>query len=850
MIRRTLHGLWARKQRVLGTATAIVLGVGFLAATLVLGSTLDSSFGSLFERANAGTSVIVRSATSLNTDQGRERAPLDASQAALIAQVPGVAKVAPEVSGTAQILSRDGEPIGGKGPPTDAANWVDDAKLNPYRVVQGVAPARSGEAVIDASSASTGNLHVGDTVTIRTPEAVKLKLVGIVGFGDATGADAEGMGGATFVGLTDAQAIDLFGTPGKVSDLRVRGDGTRSDADLRAAVADVIPVRAEALTGAQLTAEQRHDIEGDFLGFVKTFLLAFAGVALVVATFSISNTFTILSAQRSRESALLRAIGATRGQVLGGALLEAMVIGAVASVIGVAVGLGLALGLKALLASFGLDLPGSGLVIESSAVVISLAVGLIVTMIAAAVPAIRSSRIAPIEALRDAAAEPTTVSRVRTAMGMVAGLLGAVVIVTATSSPDGAMARAGLGSLLVFVAAILLGPAFARPAAAAVGAPVAAGRGLVGQLARRNAMRNPRRTAGSALALVIGAAVVALFATFGSSVSHSIDQTVQRSFGGDLVVTQDSFSGAGLSPELAPAIAALPQVDKTVALDNVTARINGTTEFPTAGDPKAMASLLDLDVQRGSLADLRPGQVAITAAWAKDHEVSMGDPVTMTFADGKRATYHVAAVYGVGELLGDIVMTDQDWTPHALHPGNVAVLIGLAPGTSLDQGRAAVERVAEQHGSPSVEDRSQYIDRVAGQVNQLLTLVYGLLVLAILIALIGLANTLSLSIHERTRELGLLRAVGLTRGKLRAMVRWESMITAVVGTVLGLAMGTFLAWGLVRALSAQEGFVSFQLPSTTLVVVLFLAIGAGVLAAVRPAHRAARLDVLAAIAER
>jgi len=846
MVRRTFKGLWARKRRVIGTATAIVLGVAFLAATLILGDTLDSSFGGLYKRANAGTAVVVRTATSLNTDQGRERAPLDADLAQVVERVPGVAKVAPEVTGTAQILSSDGEPIGGQGPPTDAGNWVDDAKLNPYRVVQGHAPTRSGEAVIDASSASTGDLHVGDTVTIRTPDPVKLDLVGIVGFGEST----EGMGGATWVGVSDAQAIDLFGTPGKVSELRVRGDGTRSDAELRDAVAKVVPGSAQALTGAEITAEQTKDLQGDFLGFLKTFLLAFAGIALVVATFSIANTFAILSAQRSRESALMRAIGAGRGQVLGAALLEAVVIGTIASIIGIGAGLGLAFGLKALLAGFGLDLPGSGLVVEPSVVIISLTVGLLVTMVAAIVPAVRSSRIAPIEALRDAAAESAAISRVRTGIGIVLALVGGVVIVTATRSANGAMARAGLGSLAVFVAAVLLGPAFARPAASAVGAPVAAGRGLVGQLARRNAMRNPRRTAGSALALVIGAAVVALFATFGSSVSHSIDQTVQRSFGGDLVVTQDSFSGAGLSPKLAPAIAALPQVDETVALSAVTARIKGATEYPTAGDPKAMDALLDLDVQQGSLADLAPGQVAITKGWGETHHVKMGDPLTMSFADGKKATFHVAAVFGVGELLGDVVMTQQDWTPHQLRPGNVAILVGLSKGTSIEAGRTAVEHVARQHGSPSVEDRDQYIDRVAGQVNQLLTLVYGLLVLAIVIALIGLANTLSLSIHERTRELGLLRAVGLTRGKLRAMVRWESMITAVVGTVLGLAMGTFLAWGLVRALSAQEGFVSFQLPATTLAVVLVLAIVAGVLAAVRPAHRAARIDVLAAIAER
>lgn len=845
VIRMTLQGLWARKRRVIGTATAIVLGVGFLAATLVLGDTLDSSFGAVFREANAGTDVVVRSAASVDSDQGRQRPPLDASLVDQVRQVPGVAAAVGDVTGTAQIVGADGKPLGGQGPPTDAGNWVDDADLNPYHVIDGTAPTRSGEVVIDAKSAADGGLAVGKTATIRTPEPTEVTVVGIVGFGDATS-----MAGATYVGFTDDQAVSLFGKPGQVSELRVRGDGTTSEADLRAAVAKVTPTGVEAITAAQLTAEQQADIQGDFLGFLKNFLLAFAGVALVVATFSIANTFTILSAQRSRESALLRAVGASRGQVLRIALIEAVVIGATASAVGLAAGLGLAVGLKALLGGFGLDLPGNGLVVEPAPMLIAFTIGLVATLVAATIPAIRSSRIAPIEALRDAAAEATGTSKVRALLGVAVAVAGSALLVTAPNRPDTAMARAGLGALGVFVAAVLLGPAIARPAAAAVGAPVAAGRGLVGRLARRNAMRNPRRTAGASLALVIGATVVALFATFGSSLRTSIDQTVRQSFGGDLVVMQDGFSGTGLSPKLAPAIDALPEVRETVALTNVTATVDGATQYPTAGDPKAMAALLDLDVQKGDLATLRNGQVAVTDGYATDHGLTLGDPITMTFPDAKRATFKVGAVFGVRELLGDIVMTDADWAPHQLRPSTVAILVGLRDGTSLDHGRTAVEAVAKANGDPNVEDRDQYIDRVAGGVNQLLTLVYGMLVLAIVIALIGLANTLSLSIHERTRELGLLRAVGLTRGRLRAMVRWESVITAVVGTVVGLGVGTFLGWGLVRALSAKEGFVSFELPTPALAVVLILSIAAGVLAAVRPAHRAAKLDVLAAIAER
>ena len=846
MIRTTLRGLWARKRRVVGTATAIVLGVGFLTATLVLGNTFDAGFNKVFRQANAGTDVVVRTATTIGNGEERVRAPLDAHLATTLEQVPGVRRVAPEVVGVAQILGTDGAPIGGQGPPTLAGNWLGHDPLNPYRIDSGRGPTRAGEVIIDADSAAKGGLQVGDKATIRTPEPTKVTVVGIAGFGH----DANSMGGATYVGFTEAQAISLLGKAGTASQFLIRGDGTQSDDQLRDAVVAALPAnaKAEAITGAQLAVEQQKDIQGDFLGIVKNFLLAFAGVALVVATFSIANTFTILSAQRSRESALLRAIGGSRRQVLTSAVLEATAIGAVASAVGLGAGLGLAVGLRSLLNGFGLDLPGTGLTVEMKALIISFLVGMAATLLAATMPAIRSSRIAPIEALRDAAAESTAISKVRAALGVVLGVAGSVVMITATSNASGALAQAGAGAAVIFIAAVVLGPVIARPTAAVVGAPVAASRGLVGRLARRNAMRNPRRTAGSALALVIGAAVVALFATFGASLSHSIDQTVDRSFGGDLVVTLDSFSSTGMSPKLSPAIPELPQVAHAVALANATVSINGSPEFPTVGDPAAMTELLDMDVQHGSLADLHPGQIAVSKGYATDHHLRLGGKTTMSFADGRRATYKVGAIYGVADLLGDVIMTPQDWTPHAQRPGDVAILIGLRPGSNLESARHAVEKVAKHYGVTQVEDRNQYIARVAGQVDQLLTLVYGLLVLAILIALIGLANTLSLSIHERTRELGLLRAIGLTRGRLRSMVRWESMITAVMGTVIGLALGTFIGWGLVRALSVQDGFVSFQVPTTTLVAVLVLSIGAGVAAALRPAQRAAKLDVLAAIA--
>lgn len=844
MRRLTLANLWAHKRRAVGTALAVVLGVAFLCATLVLGDTLDRTYAAAFERANAGTAAIVRSATAIDGDDGPVRAPIDADLADRVAAVPGVAAVAPEVRATAQVEGRDGRPVGGDGPPTTAEAWIADPQLNAFHVTSGHAPARAGEAVLDRSTATEAHLRVGDRFTIRTPERVSMRLVGLVSFGSQPD-----MAGTTYIGLDPAQARTLLTAPGTVTDLRVRGDGTRTDAQLATAIERALPRGVESVTAATLTSEQVDAVQGAFAGFVKTFLLAFAAVAVVVATFTIANTFAIVGAQRSRESALLRAVGATRRQVLAATLAESVIIGAIASAIGLGVGVVLAIGLRAALTSFGLDLSATALVVAPRTLIIGLTVGVLSTLVAAVVPAVRSSRTAPIDALRDSAAEVAVTSWRRALIGTAVAGLGGALVVTATSAAT-PMARAGLGALAALVGVVVLGAVIARPAASAIGAPIALARGVPGTLARRNAMRNPRRTAGAALALVIGAAIVALFATFGASIRHSIDQTVSRSFGGDLVMAKTDFSGADIPPQVAASVRQLPEVANTVALDDGLARVGGTTVYPTATDPAALARLVDLDVKRGSLAEMRSGQVAVADAYATDHHLRIGSPLTLTYADGERATLRVAATYGVRELLGDIVMTTHDWAPHADRPGDVAVLVGLRDGVTLDQGRRAVEAVADRYGAPDVQDRDQYVQRVAGQVDQLLVLVYGLLGLAVIIALIGLGNALSLSIHERTRELGLLRAIGLARGELRSSVRWEAVITAVVGTTIGLGLGTFLGWGLVRALAAQEGFVSFQAPGGSLAVVLALSVTAGVVAAIRPARRAARLDVLQAIADR
>lgn len=844
MFNATLSGLWARKRRLIGTSLAVVLGVAFLAATLVLGDTMRSGFDKAFADANAGIDVVVRSADEIGSGESVLRGALDAGTTDEIAAMPGVRAVAPTVDGVATLLGSDGDRVGGGGPPTTGTNWIDDPDLNPYHLAEGRAPEAPGEVVIDRGSAKDGDLQVGDTTTVLTPTPLPVTVVGIATFGDV-----DSLGPTTYTAFTLPQATELFAQqPDTISSVLVAAADGVSRETLRDEITEQLPARIEALTQEELTAEQNEEIGADFLDMFSMILLAFAGIALVVATFSIHNTFSILVAQRTRESALLRAIGASRRQVVTAVAIEALVVGVVASAIGFGVGIGLATGLDALMGGAGLDLPSDGLVVSTGTIVVAALVGILTTLVASVAPAIKASRVAPLAALRDVAVDRSAASKVRGIAGVLIAGAGAVTVVTASSSPDGAMSRAGLGALAMLVGFVVLGPIVARPSAAVLGLGASATRGFTGRLARRNAMRNPRRIAGSAGALMVGTAVVALFTTFGSSLKASIGDMVDDNFGGDLIVTQTDFSGAGIDPAVAPALGDLPEVDGSVGSAVATARIGDATVEPMATDPAALAAVLDLDDREGRLADVGPGELAVSTRWAEDHDVQLGDVVPMTFVDGTTTELTVANLFERQDVMGNMIMASEDWAPHAGQAMDVVVFVTFADGVTEAAGQAAVAEVTEQFGAPEPQTRSEYKDSMGEQVDQMLYLIYGLLGIAVLIAVMGIGNTLALSIHERTRELGLLRAVGQTRAQLRSSLRWESVIVAIFGTVGGLGLGTFLGWGLMRALQVQEGFGVFALPVVPLAVILALAALAGVVAAMRPARRAARLDVLAAIA--
>jgi len=850
MLKISLKALWAHKRRLVGTSLAVLLGVALLTGTLVLSDTLRRSIDQFFITADQGTDVVVRNATAVSDKPGRPRDLIDQRLTDRIRQVPGVAVAEPAVVGFGELVGHDGKAVSGRGPRL-AGSWVPDPQLNPYRLVEGRAPQADDEVVINRGAAKDGSLHVGDTTDLLTPDRVRVRIVGIATFGNA-----DAYGGTSFVAFTlHGAQLHVTKRPDQVSTISLRATPGTGQEQLLGRVRGVLPPGVEAITGTELTQENMAAVNSAFLDVFRNFLVVFAAVALLVATFSIYNTLSILAAQRTRESALLRALGAERGQVLGAVVVEALLIGVVAAVAGIGAGIGIAAILKGIFVSFGMPMPSNGLVLTGTTVAISLAAGLAIPLLAGVVPALRASRVAPLAAFRDSLAEPAAgrrgaVGLRRTVTGLALSGTGVALILSAVAASStvsgGVTMWAGVGALLCLAGMVVLGPVVAGPVSRLLGAPLPRLRGVTGALARQNAIRNPRRTAGTAAALMVGVAVVTLFTVFAASMKASTAGNVAGSFRGDLVVSPEGFNG--MSPRLAADVAKLPEVRAATGMGSGTALIGGASQQVSAADPTALGDVLQLRVTQGGLNQLSGNRLAVSQQAADDQGWQLGDTVPVTFADGASGNFTIAAIYQARDIVGDYLMAGSAWAPHTAQTVDQDVFVVLRDGVGLAAGKTAVERAAASYGAPSVMDRDQYIDSLTSYISAMLDVVYLMLVLAIVIALMGIANTLSLSIHERTRELGLLRAVGQTRGQLRAMVRWESVIVALFGTVGGIGLGVFLGWGLVRATGGQSNLTVFSAPPGKVLIVLLVGAFAGVLAGLRPARRAARLNPLQAIA--
>jgi putative ABC transport system permease protein len=858
MIKIVLQGLFARKLRLVTTALAVTLGVAFTAGTLVLTDTITNIFNNLSAGVYNGTDAVVRAKAVFNGPQnmGEQRPLVDASLVPALSHVPGVAAVEGSVLGYTRLIGKDGTPIGnpGGGAPTLGGNWGTVPALNPFHLVAGHAPQAPDEVVIDKQSATVGHLAVGDTTTVLAngpPQQVR--IAGIAGFGTA-----DSPAGASVVLFTTPAAQRLVAAPGKFTSIGFVAAPGVSQQQLASNLQRVLPPGTEAVTGAAAIKETQDQFQKTLSIFSKFFLI-FAVVALVVGAYIILNSFAITVAQRTRENGLFRALGASRRQVLGSVLIEAAVVGVIAALIGLALGVAVAAGLEALLSAFGLKLPSGSLVLNARTVILSLLLGIGVTLVAAVSPARKAAKVPPIAAMQETTVGSTGYgSKQRVVVGITILVLGVAALFTGLfGHVSNAFLIVGAGVLLVFLGVSVLGRTIALPLSRAIGAPLPRLKGVTGTLARENTMRNPKRTAASASALMIGVGLIAFISIFASSIKASINATIDRSFAGDFVINSGAgTNGGGVDPALAQRLTTLPQVAAATGERLGSMVILGQPSLIAAVDPRTAGQIFNVSPVQGSISALGADGIAVHKDIATQRHLTLGSPVSVVFRDTGPKTLRVALIYGDNQaapsanpgsktsyFLGTPAYDANFAAPHY----DTQVFVKKAPGVTTAAALAAVKKLAAQYAiGATVQDQAAYKAEQTKPINQLLALIYVLLALAIVIALLGIANTLALSIFERTRELGVMRAVGMTRRQLRSTIRWESVIIALQGTVLGLLVGIFFGWALVQAQKSQ-GITVFSIPYPTLVIVIVLAGLAGVAAAILPSRRAAKLNILQAI---
>jgi putative ABC transport system permease protein len=842
MRRVTFRGLAARKLRLSLTALAIVLGVMFVTGTLVLGDTLNRTFNNLVGTAYQHVSFEIRGKAELpgadtTVNSTAERKPVPASIATAVSRVSGVAYVHGSVGGYAQFLARNGDAIGGGGGSSLGFSFDPNRQLSPYRLVQGHPPTTANDVVMDKATATKYHFAVGDRVLMNLPDrAQRFTVTGIVTYGSD-----DNLAGVTLAGFDLATAQTLFHADGTYDTINVLARPGADNVSLQQAIAKVLPAGVEVVSG-QTVANELSTAVDNALSFISTALLIFAAIALFVGAFTIFNTLSITVGQRTRELALLRLVGAGRRQVFRSVLEEAAVTGLVASLVGLGLGVVAALGLKALLKAFGITLPSAPLVFEARTPIVAIAVGVAVTLISAVIPARRALRVPPVAALSDHSGDtPQALKRWRVTAGLIVALAGVAVIVAGVAGAT--VALVGVGALAVFVAAGMLVPLAARPLSSALGRPLASLLGVPGRIGRENSMRNPRRTAQTAAALMIGLALVSTIAVLGASLSTSAANEVDSAVNADYLIT----GSGGFSRSVIPAVSHLPGVTTATAVYRGQFEVRGALASLAAASPTRLSQTVNLHVTQGRGAPaLAAGELLVDANTARADHLAVGATLPVRFAQTGPTTLRIGGIFESNPLVGSFIVGDGLFVSHFADPLPSGVLLRTAPGTPPLN--AELNRLLGPYANVSSKTRAQFESDQKHAINQELGLVYVLLALAIVVALIGIVNTLMLSVFERTHEIGLLRAVGMKRRQVRAMIRSESVIVALFGAVVGIVIGTGLGIALAASLR-NNGVASLSIPAASLIGFLVLSALLGLGAATWPARRAARLDVLAAITD-
>jgi putative ABC transport system permease protein len=844
-----LRGLLGRKLRTALTAIAIVLGVATVSGTYVLTDSINNAFHSIFYSTRAGSDAVVsgKSPFDVTGGTGTSAPSFDESLLQKVRALPEVAEAQGQVNGDAHLIGKNGKAIVYGGAPNLGFSIADGAsRFNPLQLVSGSWP-KANEVVIDKSTASKEHFKLGQIVGVQSQGPVKrLRMSGTVKFGSVST-----IGGATLAGFDLPTAQQLFDKPGKLDEIAVAAAQGVSDQKLISSIQSILPPDTQVRTAQAQAHEDAKDTDS-FISFLQKFLLGFGGVALFVGSFVIANSLSITIAQRTREFATLRTLGASRPQILRSVMLEALVMGVLASIVGLFAGLALAKGLFSLFDAVGFTLPNNGLTLETRTIVVALIVGIVVTLLASLRPALRATRVPPIAAVREGATLPESRwARFRLPAAIVVTALGFAGLVAGLFVPNLSTGQILLlmlgGALLVFSGIALLSVRLIGPLAWTLGWPASKIGGAPGTLARDNARRNPQRTASTASALMIGLALVTLVSLLAAGIVASFRGAVNNIWrNADYAITaQNNFDpipiAASQAVKKAPGVVEVSDVRAGEAL------AFGKKIAITAVNPPA-ANVFNLDWTHGSaavMANLGTDGVFIDKDYAKSHHLDIGSPVPLTFSDGSQELLNVKGIFDPptgGSPFGRVTMSTTVFDKHTTNPENVFSFV-VMKGGQTDANQAALDKTLQEFPNAKAATRQKFIDNQISGLSSILNILYVLLALSVVVSLFGIVNTLVLTVFERTREIGMLRAIGMTRRQVRRMIRHESVITALIGAAIGIALGVILA----ALLIARVDFIILSIPIGQLIIFALAAILVGIIAAIFPARRASRLNVLQAL---
>jgi putative ABC transport system permease protein len=855
VIRVALKGLLGRKLRAALTAFAIILGVAMMSGTYVLTDTIDKAFSQIFDDSYAGTDVVVSGKGADISFEGTssEAPPIDEALVDEVRALPNVEAASGGIfdETNTKIIGSDGKAISTQGAPSlgfgiEAAEFE---QFNPLNLLEGTWAEADGEVVIDASTADDEGFKVGDTIQLSTLQPKQdFELVGIARFGEV-----DSLGTATFAVFDLQTAQQLLDREGKIDEISVAGRDATTPEQLISEIRPSLPDDAQVRSATAAANEDKDEIS-EFTSFIEYFLLAFAGISLFVGAFVIFNTLSITVAQRTREFATMRTVGASRRQILWSVILEALTVGIIASVIGLFAGLGLAVGLNELFKALEVDLPTADTVFATRTIVVSLVVGTVIALVAGLFPAIRATKVPPIAAVREGYVPP------RSRFARYAPFIALAVIALALALLGYAMFKDQLdttsrllsiavGVLLLFTGVAMISSRLVTPLAAVVGLPARAIGGVAGRLARGNSIRNPGRTAATAAALMIGIALVAFVATLADGMKASNREAIEDQVAADYVVTaQDGFSP--FVAAAGDAVAESPDAELVANVRSDLGKVGDNELYVTGIEPDRILEAYTFDWKEGDdsvVRNLGPEDAIVDATFADDNDIAVGDPISVLTARGENLRLEVKGLYEPPPfypLLGGVSITTAAFDSAYERPRNQFTFVNV-PGEPTDATTAALERTVADFPDAKVQSREAWITQQDEDFNQFLIMLYVLLALSVIVSVFGMVNTLVLSVYERTRELGMLRAVGMTRRQARRMVRHESIITALIGAALGLPLGVFLAALVTGALRQFD--LRFSIPVGNLLIFAAVAVVVGIVAAIMPARRASKLNVLRAL---